>query len=330
MSDDILYFPYISLPETLWTYRSLLYYNSLGVIVPNDYIYEPRLYKPKMRELIQSGLVKQVIPNEYTQDVKEFSSGFLNELMNDGTNTIEDKRNNFSKGVISRIHIEKFDKGLMDQLASLGLSKYDNYPWHKVESRTAFMLMAYLAAIIAIQDNRVAITDNLSQSVLNQSDNELNKLIIKNRILEDILLLPTELNIRKLEKFKGRYNSDLIRFRRNIEQLTLNLNQFEGNPNDFELKYKLSIEEINDQKNSILSNMRGLGFGQIVFGTILPLSTTIISMAHTQINAPLFDLVLMLSSLTTAACTAISSVKSIDNSSKDSFRYLALVDKKLA
>jgi hypothetical protein len=44
MKDKILYFPHINLPNTDWTVRTLLYYDQVGTIVPNDHFYNPEKY----------------------------------------------------------------------------------------------------------------------------------------------------------------------------------------------------------------------------------------------------------------------------------------------
>lgn len=51
--DNLLYYPSINLPDTDWTIRTLLYYDNIGSIVPEQYFHEPDLYEPFMREAIQ-------------------------------------------------------------------------------------------------------------------------------------------------------------------------------------------------------------------------------------------------------------------------------------
>ena len=58
MTDNVLYYPYISLPNNLWTFRTLLYYDNVGIIVPNDYIYDPDQHSDWMLQLIKLNLVR--------------------------------------------------------------------------------------------------------------------------------------------------------------------------------------------------------------------------------------------------------------------------------
>lgn len=41
MSNKILYFPYINVPDTAWFSRMLLYWDEVGAIIPYDFIDNP-------------------------------------------------------------------------------------------------------------------------------------------------------------------------------------------------------------------------------------------------------------------------------------------------
>jgi len=52
--NGLLYYPYINLSQSDWTIRTLLYYEKLGTIVPQEYFYNPeRNYEPHMLELVR-------------------------------------------------------------------------------------------------------------------------------------------------------------------------------------------------------------------------------------------------------------------------------------
>lgn len=59
--NNLLYYPYINLPNTDWAIRALLYYDNISSIVPTQYFYEPEQYEPFMREVIQNELIPQLI-----------------------------------------------------------------------------------------------------------------------------------------------------------------------------------------------------------------------------------------------------------------------------
>ncbi|HHT9131146.1 MAG TPA: hypothetical protein ACFYED_01530 [Candidatus Tripitaka californicus] len=77
MADKVLYFPYIRVPENEWFTRVLLYWDEIGSIVPSEYIYRPEALGNYMIELLQSGLVRQVFPGDYTHKIPKFEEAFL-------------------------------------------------------------------------------------------------------------------------------------------------------------------------------------------------------------------------------------------------------------
>lgn len=326
MNDKILYYPYMSLPENLWTYRALLYYDNLGVIVPNDYLYNPEKHTKQMLDLIQANLVQQINPIDFTHDLRGFKEGFLNELLSP-KRRIDIKRRNFNIGNYSRIHVEKFDNGIMNALQELGLAKRSReWAWYEVEPKTAFMLMTYLATVISVRDNRLPITDNIKEENRFKSNKkrDTDKLVLRNKILQDILPLPSELNIAKLEQFKGRYQTELRRFRNKIESLIIELNKFRDDIEDFEDLYKLKIEEINERKEFLIGQMKKPSFGKIVYGTICTVSATGITIADT----PEKKLLWLLPSLVSTAYSVVTPYQQNEILKKEDFLYLALIDKK--
>lgn len=327
MTDNVLYYPYISLPKNLWTYRALLYYDNLGVIVPNDYFFNPEKHSNEMLDLIQANLVQQIDPLGFTWGLEDFKNGFLKELLSP-KRRIDIKQRNFKKGYCSRINVEKFDKGIMNVLQELKLAKQSKErAWYDVEPKTAFMLMTYLATVISIQDNRLPITDSVRDEKRFKSikKRDTDKLKFRNKVLQEVLPLPSELNIRKLENFKGKYQSELTRFRRKIEALIIELNKYKDNVEDFEDLYKIKIEEINDRKEFLVDQMRKPGFGQIMFGTISTITATGITISDT----PEDNLRWLIPSLTATAYSVVTSYKQNNILKKEDFRYLALIDKKL-
>lgn len=66
--NKILYFPYISVPRDPWLFRTLLYWDEVGSIVPMSFLENPEGLTPFMRELVREQLVTQIIPMEqYTK-----------------------------------------------------------------------------------------------------------------------------------------------------------------------------------------------------------------------------------------------------------------------
>ena len=73
---NLLYYPYINLPDTEWTIRTLLYYDNVSSIVPTQYFHEPERYEPFMREAVQNELITPVNPMNVLDNPWEVSRMF--------------------------------------------------------------------------------------------------------------------------------------------------------------------------------------------------------------------------------------------------------------
>ncbi|WP_336333750.1 hypothetical protein [Pseudomonas putida] len=58
MSNNALYYPYMSIPQDAWSARTLPYWDGLATIVPMDHLYRPEQLSQFMRGLLSEGLVK--------------------------------------------------------------------------------------------------------------------------------------------------------------------------------------------------------------------------------------------------------------------------------
>jgi hypothetical protein len=56
MADSVLYFPSTRVPETGWFTRVLLYWDSVGTIVPAEYLDDPLFLRPYTAGLKDHGL----------------------------------------------------------------------------------------------------------------------------------------------------------------------------------------------------------------------------------------------------------------------------------
>jgi hypothetical protein len=63
--NNILYYPYINLPPTDWAIRTLLYYETIGTIVPNSYLNRINSFEPFMRQLVKEELVLPISPSAW-------------------------------------------------------------------------------------------------------------------------------------------------------------------------------------------------------------------------------------------------------------------------
>lgn len=100
---NMLYYPYINLPNTEWTIRALLYYDRIGSIVPAQYLFEAERYEPFMREVVQNGLITPINPIDVLDHPMEVS-GMFNEYLNQNQNILEKRRLSIRKNGYAHIH----------------------------------------------------------------------------------------------------------------------------------------------------------------------------------------------------------------------------------
>ncbi len=152
---SVLYYPYIRVPETPWFSRVLLYWDSVGSIVPGDYLEEPGRLGPYMQSLVKEGLVRQVVPGYYLGMVPNFKDAFLNYLDNRPKDKERKKREEFFR-IHSEslrgddIHMKKL-QDLGEELVKRGIArkqKQEDSPWYEVEQGVARDFMAYLAGVL--------------------------------------------------------------------------------------------------------------------------------------------------------------------------------------
>jgi hypothetical protein len=143
-----LYFPFIAVPDTAWWTRTMLYWDTVGTIVPNTYIQDPELHHPYTLELIRADLLHQVLPNAAGNGLREHFGKYLSMLSGP---EIDRRRRNFIMGHVARVHADKWltYAGGLQEIRRLGLASKVKYAgsgdWISVEASTAEEFMAALA-----------------------------------------------------------------------------------------------------------------------------------------------------------------------------------------
>jgi len=82
MSSKALYYPYINLPKKEWTFKTLLYWDSMLSIVPSSYIQNPNNLDPFMLDLVREGLVEQIFPIDFLHKINNYDEIFINFIEN--------------------------------------------------------------------------------------------------------------------------------------------------------------------------------------------------------------------------------------------------------
>jgi hypothetical protein len=216
-----LYFPYIRVPQNEWFARALLYWDSVGAIVPMNYWRDPEQLGPYMVALIREGLVEPIAPVAFVGQAANFSSKFIEYLDRNHSHRL---RRDHVKDRWPRIHIEKLGD-VADELERIGLARRATGFWYQVEPNTAQEFMAYLAGVVSTCSNGqfVPVTDH--PDYLKQfQDGRQEADGARSILLEGILIGPSaDISAYELRRFKDQHGAQLRAFRRRVEYEVDNL-----------------------------------------------------------------------------------------------------------
>lgn len=319
MNENLLYFPYIDIPNNSWTIKSILYWQNIGVIVPPKYIDLPQQYEQYTVDLMQTDLIQPIFPGEYIWQVPNFDQSFI-KLVDQPKYNLAKKQENFRNQKYSRIHFQKFGEDLLNHLVKLKIAKRRDWQWFEVENKTARLLMMYLATVIGKTGGFTPATDkikNLDTSI-SQSGNLLRLNSIRQNLIEDLIPYPIAPHLTKLRRFKDKYHEELSSFRTLLEKATFEISNIKKEKKQT-TKHNLIIEEINDKRQKISSEMNGSRLGQITFGTICGITGAAVGFASDNKPLGLF-------SLASAVYSAFQGYDKKPILNKD-YTYLALIDK---
>lgn len=279
MRSNALYFPFISVPDSKWTIKTLLYWDKLSSIVPTDFVHEPRLHSDFMRSLVSEGLVEQIFPGEHLWRIDDFEDIFINYIEK---KIMQRRRGKFAEltknGKIYNnrvpVHIEKIGE-LPRWLEEQNLANRIDDSWYEIEDWVATPFMAYLANVLGSIDvvDAAPVTDSLYLSKYYQVYEKPSTRYIqepREYILEHLLPVPDEnINLEKLLKFKQNYGHLLPKLREKIETYSVELativdrNERKGRADSIILECKDNINEIKEGMS--------LSWSKITFGSFIPL-----------------------------------------------------------
>jgi len=265
MANKILYYPYVNLPQSNWTTKSILYWDEVGAIIPREFIDRTEEYGDQMLELVGLGLVRQVFPEEILFQGMPFST-YFSALMERAEFNMDQKRINFANGLVSRIHKEKFSHDLFNNLVGNGLAIRTIGEWYHVETETASLMMIYLASMISSERDYLAATDepDLTQNIIYQNLPTVSTDAIRSQIIEDILPVPISPDFKNIAKFRQKYPNELRTFRRTLEKAIIDLANI-VDPVLREERYKLTVEGFKEKKEELVEILSENNLGKIVW-----------------------------------------------------------------
>lgn len=325
----LLYYPYINLPRTDWTLRTLLYYDNIGSIVPREYFYDPeRNYDEFMLELVRSELVTPIDPINTFDNPWEVTRPFL-QLVENNQEKLRTAQNRFRQGLRGNMHIDKFskanihadkfDENIFYGLEQLGLAEKTDGRWYSVEQRTANNLMHFLATLISAKTDRLPTTDYIRTSYNHQTFNQERRK--REKILTSLIPFPDEIDMRKLLNFKEKHSGILNSFRTRVEQIVLDPNIIEGTP-----LFQQHLAELSQRKEELTARMNESQFNRILFGTVCGLIGAYQGMATASTTGAIIG---GLPGFANAVYSALQIERAENIFDQSGLKYLALVDKRL-
>jgi kae1-associated kinase bud32 len=325
----LLYYPYINLPRTDWTLRTLLYYDNIGSIVPREYFYDPeRNYDEFMLELVRSELVTPIDPINTFDNPWEVTRPFL-QLVENNQEKLRTAQNRFRQGLRGNMHIDKFskanihadkfDENIFYGLEQLGLAEKTDERWYSVEQRTANNLMHFLATLISAKTDRLPTTDYIRTSYDRQTFNQERRK--RETILTSLIPFPDEIDMRKLLNFKEKHSGILNSFRTRVEQIVLDSNIIEGTP-----LFQQHLAELSQRKEELTARMNESQFNRILFGTVCGLICAYQGMATASTTGAIIG---GLPVFANAVYSALQIERAENIFDQSGLKYLALVDKRL-
>lgn len=327
--NKILYYPYINLPQTDWTLRTLLYYDNVGSIAPQEYFYSPdKNYDPFMLDLVRNELVIPIDPIRSLDNPWEVSNPFLEFLQGKAFN-LEARRRNFREGKFgrihqdkfggARIHADKFHHQIFYNLEQMGLAKRGERSWCIVERRTADYLMKFLASVISAKLEMLPTTDSFKKRYY--TGNKKQETRKRETILTRLIPYPEDIDLSKLRKFKDKHTDLLSSFKNRIEQIVLDESILEGT----EL-FLTRVEELELRRDELAAKMNESNFKSIFFGSVCGTIAAYQGLIAPETNT---SVVTGLAGFAGAVYSALKIEKAENTFDQSGMKYLALVNKRL-
>ncbi|WP_017257827.1 hypothetical protein [Pedobacter arcticus] len=325
----ILYYPYINLPRTDWTLRTLLYYDNIGSIVPQEYFHAPeRNYDEFMLELVRSELVTPINTIEVLERPWEVMQPFLH-LIEKNQTKLQNAQNNFRSGnrgliheakfMTTQIHSDKFHENVFQELQKLGLAERGDRHWYSVEKRTANSLMNYLATIISAKTDRLPTTDFLRPFYYRQPfANQQRK---RETVLTGLIPFPEDIDLTKLRRFKEKHSGLLEAFRTRVELIALNPNIIEGTH-----LFDTHLTELLQRKKELTVKMNEGNFKSILFGTVCGLIGAYQGLSSASTTVAVIG---ALPGFANAVYSALQIERAENIFDQSGLKYLSLADKRL-
>ncbi|MCH8331921.1 MAG: hypothetical protein IH946_11195 [Bacteroidetes bacterium] len=269
--DKLLYYPYINIPQSDWLYKSVLYWDDVGAIVPERHEEQIDLVEPYMDDFLKTKLVHEVSPDQYVRYNDDFRTLFNNVIDIPSRFNQKERSEAFKNGDTVKVHINKFNSELMRDLEQRGLLEREGQwsGWYEVETHTACLLMTYAAHIISVNAGYTPSSDDLRNFDINIYSASLDEdqAKIREQTINDILPYISGADAYKIRAFKESKYESLKSFRRVIEKEIVELSKIES-IEERDKQYNKFISDIKEQKEDILAKMNESKLGKVINGSV--------------------------------------------------------------
>lgn len=323
--NNLLYYPHIDLPRTEWTLRTLLYYDNIGSIVPQEYFFNPDRHDPFMRDLMQTGLVTAIDPISELDNPERSTEPFLQHI-NNNRDKLEKATRRFSMEQensphkLARIHSDKFHDSVFYGLKQLGLAQDSNNGWCLVDRKIGYELMLFLATIVAAKTKRLPATDYIRPRYYKQTfAKEQAK---RETILNQLIPFPEDIDLTRLQRFKDRHSDLLREFRTQVELIVFDPNIKEGTQ-----LFHYRVSELCERKEQLTARMSESNFNKIMYGTAAGIIGAFIGL---PVGDGWGGLVGAMPGFASTVHSAMQIERVEDIFDQSGMKYLALADKRLS
>jgi len=286
---QLLYYPTISILDSSWLPKALLYWDGIATIAPLDYLRNPYQFSPFTCVLLREELLKIEMPEQYSYSHQDDYEAFFDWVFRNADSFSLDscEKNNVSTMPFD-LHVGKLGYVFGEKLVEEKLGQRVGGGWIRVDRKLGEAFMTFLALLIGQTTDRDPVTDSaLSVSSLFYLDRRTASLQknavrsrLRNSILDEILPVPAGLHgvegLRKVRQFKERYNDELERFRRRIEDFILSV---DGQPEAVqEERRRIFLKDAQEEIDEIKGHMGWFRAPQINMGTFIAVLPSALSM----------------------------------------------------
>lgn len=274
----LLYYPTISIPDSSWLPKALLYWDGLATIAPLDYLKDPSMFSPFMRTLLKEELIEVETPEKYLDVYFDEYTAFFDWAVCNADSFSIAKREQ-EEFMTLNLHRSKVGGFFCEKLIHENLGQRIDRRTIQVDRKLGESFMTFLALLIGQNTDRAPVTDStlgvsslfyLDRHTASSQENAVQNRL-RNSILDEILPVPVELHgvegIRKVCQFKERYCDELERFRGHIEDFILSV---DGQPTVVQnLRRKLFLKKVQEEIDEIKGHMGWFRAPKIDLGTFI-------------------------------------------------------------